>query len=186
MLARYKGRKYELKGKKCILGDIKEKDLSKYVGWLRDKEVTRYLSQDNPNLTLKKEKEWYEKTKKAKNEVVFGIYALDKGKKILVGSASFLKIDNDNRNAEFGIAIGDKDYWGKGIGTETTKLIIDFGFKILGLNSVYLVVNINNKAGQKAYKRAGFKKVGIMREHVYRKKPEDSILMDMIRKEWKK
>jgi len=187
MIAKYKGKKHVLKGKKCELGDIKKKDLPNFVKWLPDKTVNKFLLMDFSDLNLKKEKEWYTDTKKQKNTVIFGIYALDENKKILIGSTGLKKIDYKHKNAEFGITIGDKRYWGKGIGTEATKLIVDFGFKILGLNSIYLMVFSRNKAGQKAYKRAGFKKTGLLRKHFkYKKGFDDEIFMDILRKEWKK
>ncbi len=187
MIARYKGRKYKLKGKKCVLADIKEKDLPNFVRWLPNEEISQYLLVDFSNLTLKKEKEWYGDTKKQKDTVIFGIYTLDKNKKVIIGSTGLKKIDYNHKNAEFGIIIGDKNYWGKGIGTEATNLVLDFGFKVLGLNSIYLVVFSKNKAGQKAYKRAGFKKTGLLRQHLkYKKGFDDIFFMDILRKEWKK
>ena len=187
MITRYKGRKYVLKGRKCVLGDIKEKDLPKFVRWLPDKEVSQYLLLDFSSLTLKKEKKWYKDTKKQKDTIIFGLYALDKNKKILIGSTGLKKIDHNHKNAEFGIIVADKNYWGKGIGTEATNLVINFGFKVLGLNSIYLTVFSKNKAGQKTYKRAGFKKTGLLRKHVrYKKGYDDVYVMSILRKEWKK
>lgn len=187
MIASFKGRKYELNGKKCILGGIDKKSLPQFVKWMTDSKVNRYLSRDYSGQTLKDEQKWYSNAKNGKDEVVFGIYALDNGKKRLIGSVSIMKIDFTHKNAEFGIIIGDKNYWGKGIGSEVTKLIADFAFKVLKLNSIYLTVDMENKAGQKAYKRAGFKKAGVLREHVKRKKGfSETFIMDLIRKDWKK
>lgn len=183
MIAEFQNKKYILKGKKCDLGDLEEKHLPNLVKWFNDKEVTRYMSVDYSNLTLKKEKQWFEKAKSSNKDVIFGIHAKEGN---IIGSTSLKDIDNNNKHAEFGIAIANKEYWGKGIGTEATKLIVDFGFRILRLNSIYLFVNVDNIAGQKAYKRAKFKRIGIMREHViYDNKPEDVILMDIIKKDWK-
>jgi RimJ/RimL family protein N-acetyltransferase len=187
MIAKYKNKKYVLKGKKCVLSDLKEKDLPKFVRWLPNNEVSQYLLVDFSNLTLKKEKAWYNDTKKQKDTIIFGLYALDGNKKVLIGSTGLKKIDYNHENAEFGIIVGDKNYWGKGIGTEATKLVLDFGFKVLGLNAIYLAVFSKNKAGQKAYKRAGFKKTGLLRQHLkYKKGFDDIFFMDILRKEWKK
>jgi RimJ/RimL family protein N-acetyltransferase len=187
MIAKYKGKKYVLKGKKCILEGIVEKDLPKFVKWLRDDRVNRYLSRDYSKQTLKDEKKWYNDTIKGKSEIAFGIYAMEDRKKKLIGSTTLMKIDDTHKNAEFGIVIGDMDYWGKGIGSEVTNMIIDFGFKVVNLNSIYLTVDKSNKAGQKIYRRAGFKKAGVLREHVKRKKGySETIVMDFIRKDWKK
>ena len=187
MITNYKGRKYTLKGKKCVLGDIKEKDLPNFVRWFTDKEVNKYIGRDFSGLTLKKEKKWYEDTKKSKNTITFGLYALEKNKTILIGSTSFKDIDLGNKRAEFGVGIGDKTYWGKGIGTEAAKLMINFGFRTLKLNSIYLIVSTKNKAGQKAYKRVGFKNSGLLREHVkYKWGFDDVFVMNILKKEWKK
>jgi len=187
MIASYKGRKYKIKGKKCVLGDIKEKDLSKFVKWFSDLEVIEHLAADFSNLNLKKEKKWFNETKKTKNLVHFGIYV----DKELIGGVSLRDIDLFNERAELGIAIANKDYWGKGIGTEATKLIIDFGFRSLKLNSIYLIVHLKNKSAQKVYEKAGFKKAGILRQHVRhnitdKKEFDDVYVMNVLKKEWKK
>lgn len=55
-----------------------------------------------------------------------------------------------------GIMIGDKNYWGQDIGTETIKLIIKWAFKKLDINELKLGVRPNNIAAINAYKKAGF------------------------------
>ena len=40
--------------------------------------------------------------------------------------------DKTNKNAELGIAIGNKDYWGKGFGMATLNSMLQIGF--LSLN----------------------------------------------------
>jgi len=186
MIAEYNKKSYELKGEKCILSSVGEKDIGKFVKWLTSRKINRYLSRDYSGLTLSQEKKWFKETRKSSSIMYFGIYALENKNKKLIGSTSLMKIDNDNKNAEFGIVIGDKSYWGKGIGAESARLISGFGFNVMGLNSIYLAVDEANKAGQKAYKRAGFKKAGLLREHAKRKNYFSSaIIMDMTKKDFK-
>ena len=61
------------------------------------------------------------------------------------------------KSAQFGLLIGDKNYWGKGIGKEVTKIVTNWAFKELGLKKVGLGVIANNIAAINVYKKAGFK-----------------------------
>ena len=55
--------------------------------------------------------------------------------------------------------IGDREYWGKGLGTEATRLISDYALNELGMNEVELGVITDNIKASKAYERAGFKQI---------------------------
>ncbi len=74
------------------------------------------------------------------------------------------EIDFRNRSAAFGILIGDPDARGKGYGTETTRLILDYAFTAVGLHNVMLTVFEFNKAGIRAYEKAGYRELGRRRE----------------------
>ncbi|HZQ35151.1 MAG TPA: GNAT family protein, partial [Dehalococcoidia bacterium] len=85
------------------------------------------------------------------------------------------------RTAEFVIFIGQRDEWGKGYGTETTRLLLDYGFTALGLHNVMLKAFSYNERGIRAYLRAGFKEIGRRREaHWFAGKPYDVVYMDCL------
>jgi RimJ/RimL family protein N-acetyltransferase len=73
-----------------------------------------------------------------KQEPIFNIVELQTD--LLIGRCAFFAIDKVDRRAMFGIAIGEKAYWDKGYGQEATKLLLDYGFNLLNLNSVMLGV----------------------------------------------
>ena len=50
---------------------------------------------------------------------------VEKGNEQPIGILSLINIDNKNRNAECIIDIGEKEYWGKGYGSEGFKLLLD-------------------------------------------------------------
>lgn len=77
-----------------------------------------------------------------------------------IGTAGLFHIDYRNGSADFGILIGEPDACGKGYGTETTRLMLDYAFTALGLRNVGLTVAEWNIAGQRAYARAGFTEYG--------------------------
>ncbi len=81
-----------------------------------------------------------------------------------VGSVYLRDIDYENSSAEFGIFIGEKSALGKGIGTESAKLILDFAHNQLGLHRVFLRLLTDNIPAYKAYRKAGFVTEGIFRD----------------------
>ncbi|MEE1111251.1 MAG: GNAT family protein, partial [Alphaproteobacteria bacterium] len=52
--------------------------------------------------------------------------------------------DKLNKHAELGIAIGDKNYWGKGYGLSALKEMLARGFNELDLNKIWLRVEVDN------------------------------------------
>ena len=57
----------------------------------------------------------------------------------------------------------------KGLGTEATRLLCEYGFAELGLNKIYLETNDDNFAAQKVYEKIGFMLEGRKRQEYIRK-----------------
>ena len=74
------------------------------------------------------------------------------------------KISWVDRNADAFIAIGEKDYWGRGCGKKSIKYLVDFAFKKLKLHKVSLGVIKGNKPAFYCYKSAGFKVEGLLKD----------------------
>ena len=178
-------KKVILKGKKVILRPLSLKDAPRFCQWLADPEVTKFLAiYDQPPPTLKEERGWVKKHQRSKDSINLAIDAIG-GKHI--GSVSLMKIDKISRRAEFGIFIGDKEYWGQGCGTEACRLIVDYGFRKLKLNRIGLTLIAYNIRGQKSYQKVGFKIEGRARNHYFRDGYfHDQIQMGLLRDEWLK
>lgn len=73
-----------------------------------------------------------------------------------VGSVYFRDIDREKKEAEYGIFLGEDDAVGKGYGTETAKLAVEYAFSEMGLSRLVLRVFTDNEAAVKSYERAGF------------------------------
>jgi len=67
------------------------------------------------------------------------------------------------RSAFFRIVIGEKDCWGKGYGTEATRLVMQEGFERHRLDVIKLEVFKQNTRARSTYARIGFRTMG---EHV--------------------
>jgi RimJ/RimL family protein N-acetyltransferase len=64
---------------------------------------------------------------------------------------------SNKKNFELYIAIGEKDYWGKGVGTEVVNLACSwFWTNFLGEEVIELEVNQDNPRAIRCYEKAGF------------------------------
>lgn len=70
-----------------------------------------------------------------------------------IGAAGIKNIYKEK--GEYWGYIGEKQFWGKGIGKDIIRLIIN-NAKILGLTSWYLNVHRDNERAQKLYEKYGF------------------------------
>ena len=172
----------KLIGEKCYLSPINIDDASQYAEWLNDLEVSVYFKTLVQQITLEREREILTEMSKNQHQT-FGIVETASDK--LIGNCGLFDIDKINRNAEFGIFIGDKQYWNKGFGTEAAKLILDYGFNILNLHNIRLEVYDFNKRAIKSYEKAGFKIIGRRREaKIIGGKKYDEIYMDILASEF--
>jgi len=171
----------------CVaLGPIVEEDLEKFWFWVNDKAVTQYLS-DNLFFgvyTRNMEEKWLRRVMEgAKNTLTFAI--LVKPEYELIGVISLDKIDWASRNAELGVFIGNKELWGRGLGSEAIILLLDYAFNVLSLTKVYLRVFEYNRRAIKAYEKVGFKIAGRLRKHRFRGgKYWDVIIMEIFADEF--
>ncbi len=175
---------WNVEGDKVALGPLRRDLLPVYQRWMNDLDVVRSLGTAMTPKTLEAEEKWFEDAAKDDpKDVRFTIY--ERETKRAIGSCGIHAIDFKNRVATYGIAIGEKDCWGKGYGTETTRLVLDYAFTALSLHAIRLHVYSYNERGVRAYQRAGFKIVGRLRE-ARRLGPQvhDDIVMDCLATEF--
>ena len=175
-------------GEKVALGPIRRDMLPLYERWMNDFEVTRGIGRVGP-MTAEQEQDWYEYASKAKDTVTFNIYELGpEGSDTYlrpIGTAGLMGIDYRHGDAEFGIMLGEKSAWGKGYGTEVARLMLDYGFNVLGLHNIWLRVLSFNEYAVRAYKRAGFREAGRLREqHKLGNRRYDDTYMDCLATEF--
>jgi RimJ/RimL family protein N-acetyltransferase len=84
-----------------------------------------------------------------------------------IGQISYNPIHKRNKNVELDIIIGDKKNMGKGYGTDALKTLIKYLFEMFDINKVWIEARVNNPRAINAYKKAGFKKEGLLREENY-------------------
>ena len=175
-----------LKGKRILLRAIMRSDLKKILEWFNDAEVIQYLSMYLP-MTEKGEEKWLEdiSTTRKNSDVVFMMEVVE-GKKVTpIGTCGLHRINWKDRDAEFGIAIGEKKFWNNGYGTEAAKLLVDYGFSQLNLHRISSGAYGFNERSIKMHLKLVFKKEGVVREGIYKNgKYQDKVLFGLLRKEW--
>lgn len=172
-----------IEGDLVALGPIRRDLLATYQRWMNDFTVTRGLELTAGPMTEEAELAWFDASATARDESTFTIYERSSFRP--VGNTGIHKIDWPHRHAEWGIAIGEADARGKGYGTETARLMLDYAFTALGLNSVSLHVYEYNTPARRAYAKAGFVETGRMRQaRWYAGRFWDVILMDCLASEF--
>jgi diamine N-acetyltransferase len=172
-------------GEKVALGPLRRDLATAYARWANQLEVRGGL--DYLGIaTAETQEKWVEENleRGAKREPVgveFTIY--DRSDSAPIGTAGLFGIVHAHGRAEFGIAIGERR--GQGLGTEATRLVLDFAFNVLQLRNVLLETLEWNVAGLTAYERAGFRRIGVRRGAVIsRGQATNMILMDAVPQEF--
>lgn len=167
-----------LSGKNIELKLIEKEDLHLVVEWRNSayEEFYEYpLSNSGQDI-------WFEKHVRS-NDFLFIIYERPNNK---IGMVGLSNIDNRNRNAEFGRFVIDEKFRGKGYGKEVLMLILDYAFKHLNLNKVYLDTFEYSTKVINLYKKVGFKQEGIKLQHIYKNGQYNNLVcMSILRSDYK-
>lgn len=149
-------------GEKIGLGPLRRDLVPLYAAWMNDFFVIRTFGATPLPRTIERQTAWFEQAATATDAIWFTIYEVVTMRPI--GRTDLFEIDERHRTCTLGLMIGEADARGKGYGTETCRLMLDYAFTALGMHNVRLEVDEFNLIGRKAYERAGFKEFGRRRE----------------------
>ena len=158
--------------------------------WSRNTAYHRLLDTDPQSLYSPKgaEKWWEKEIEKAAQGGLpegffFNIRTLPDEK--LVGFVVLWGLEWTHGEATVSIALGEPEYWGKGLGTEAMSLVLRYAFTELNLHRVTLWVFEYNPRAIRSYEKAGFLKEGVVRALVSREgQRHDVHIMGILRDEW--
>jgi len=127
--------------------DYNEQFLQLSWHWLRDEEIKELTR--TPDFTREEQAQWYSTLPDNKNYQAFGIWWGGKA----IGVCGIKNITD--KDAEYFGYIGEKEYWGKGVGMSMIKHIEQEAIQ-LGLSSVYLRVWNGNTRAINLYRKMGY------------------------------
>ncbi len=164
-------------GKNVILRPIERCDIALLVKWLNDPQVNEHLDVDSPVTELALQKDVDPAT-------WFMIDVPSEAR--TVGSTRLKNINNRDRRAEFSIVIGEKEFWGRGIGTEAVSLLVSHSFEQLDLHRISSEVFSLNDRSIRMHAKLGFREEGRQREVWFKNgRYYDAVLFGLLKSEWK-
>ncbi|QSB12532.1 GNAT family N-acetyltransferase [Lysinibacillus fusiformis] len=103
----------------------------------------------------------------------------------LIGAVEIMIKDFTNKVGEIGYIV-NPDYWGKGVATQSAKLMITFGFEKLKLHRICATCDPRNIGSAKVLEKVGMLKEGVLRENMLMKDGvwRDSFLYSVLKQEW--
>ena len=172
-----------IEGKLVRLRAVEPEDAENACRWMNDREVTRNLMARYP-LSLESEREW---VKSAASPLDFANarFAVETKDGVHIGHCGLHGANAENRRAELGILIGEKEYWGRGFGTDTMLTLLRFAFEQMNLHKVSLGVFEFNERGLAMYTKLGFVEEGRFREDQFQDgRYWDQVRMSILRREY--
>jgi RimJ/RimL family protein N-acetyltransferase len=173
-----------IEGQLVRLRAVEPADAASAYRWINDREVTRYLMARYP-YSLASEEEWAANAARPNDygEVRFAIETKDG---VHIGFCGLHRGRPEERTADLGIMVGDKDYHERGFGTDAMLTMLRFGFEQMNLHRISLGVFEFNQRAQAVYRKVGFVEEGRERDAYFQDgRYWDVLRMSVLEDEWR-
>lgn len=168
-----------LTGDLVRLRPLEPSDAAAHHRWNHDPEVMQWFAHGYPASAERFAGEYGERPKNSYERVVLGIETLDGGR--LTGVVALTGAEPETGGAELDLYIGEKDCWGRGYGTEASRLICRYGFDAMRLHRIQLWVADENAPAIRVYQKLGFVEEGRARDTLRRHgRWHDMVLMSVL------
>lgn len=157
-----------LVGERVLLRPVAVDDAAGLVEMLNDPEVRRLTGtrrQVRSGTELERAEQWY--SSRAADYDRLDLAIVEQHTDSYVGEAVLNELDADNRSCSFRIALVGPRAFGRGYGTEATRLILSHAFETVGLHRVALEVFAFNSRAQHVYEQVGFVCEGTKRQALH-------------------
>lgn len=169
-----------LEGKKVNLRPFSKEDIPTITRWINDPEVREFVTQIFPQ-TEKQEEEWVNRGLNEKGITL----AIETKDGILIGSMGLHDIHWADRRVTTGAIIGEKEYWGKGYGTDAKMQVLNYAFNILNLHKICSGVISFNKRSLNYSLHCGYKIEGRRKKHIFKNGKYWALIeLGLFKKDW--
>ncbi|MDO8623984.1 MAG: GNAT family protein [bacterium] len=158
-----------LEGKHLYLRPPQLSDVPYFVRWFNNPEITRFLNQRYP-MSEMEEKKWLENLSNRNGDIILVIVLKGKtpAKDRPIGNIGIHRIERENGVATTGAAIGEKDCWEKGYGTEAKMILLNYAFDTLNLRKIYSKVFAYNGRSRRYSEKCGYVLEATLPKHHFR------------------
>jgi UDP-4-amino-4,6-dideoxy-N-acetyl-beta-L-altrosamine N-acetyltransferase len=166
------------------LREITRADIKTTHIWRNDNDIVDGLGSTYRYVNFETEEQWFSNYQNNRSTQV-RLAVVSKLDDVLIGMVSLVNIDLLSQTTELALQIGNKNFWGQGVGKFATQSAIEHGFNNLNLNRIYLYVLTENKRAQTVYKSVGFKEEGVLRQAIFKSGGyKDLIVMSILKTEF--
>lgn len=154
-----------LLGEKVLLRPVAVTDTPGLVELLNDPQVRRLTGSHlrvPPESERERAEQWY--ASRAGQDDRLDLAVVERATGGYVGEVVLNELDTDNRSCGFRIALVGPRAFGRGLGTEATRLILTYAFETVGVHRVELEVFAFNPRARHVYERVGFLHEGTKRQ----------------------
>jgi RimJ/RimL family protein N-acetyltransferase len=174
-----------LTGSQVVLRRHAPENLGAFRRWYSDPEIARLARYQEAPMRADEIERFFAARVVGPDALAMAIH--ERATDRLVGTCAFSQFDGDNGSALYHITIGEKDAWGRGYGTEATRLMLDHAFGRLGLHRIALFVFEFNERAIRTYRRCGFVIEGRARESIFRDgRWWDESAMSVLESDWRR
>lgn len=169
-----------MRGKKIHLRLISLEDVTeRYLEWLNDPEVNRYLETRFTEQTLESIRAFVSEKISSSNEFLYAICENEGDRHI--GNIKLGPLNPHHRSADVSLFIGEKNCWGKGYATEAIFLLTQHAFDSLGLNKLRAGCYASNQGSAAAFEKCGWTREGLQKGMVQSEGREMDLILLGIR-----
>jgi RimJ/RimL family protein N-acetyltransferase len=170
-----------LRGQIVNLRPLAKADVPQLTLWINDPDIRQFIVNIFPQ-TEKNEEDWFNRLGSDESNIILGIETLDG---TLIGTMGLHRIDWINRTATTGALIGNKEYWGRGFGTDAKMALLEYAFNTLNLRKICSEAYAFNKRSVHYSLHCGYKIEGKKRKQVFKNgKYWDVIQLGLFKEEW--
>ena len=151
-----------LESERLLLKPIEEEDVYKLLELRWDKDIMQYLVHEP--ISKQQQLEWFKRL--TGKDLALSVFTKNEAETELIGTIGLYNINRTHQLATWRLRLSPAAQ-GKGIGYESTHMMLEYGFNTLNIRKVRSTSFAENTAIVKLSHKLGFEKEGLLRNHYY-------------------
>lgn len=168
-----------LVGRRVRLEPLTTAVIEDYLRALEDPEISR-LTGSHATFTRDQIERWLATRQDHHDRADWAVMRREDA--VFLGEVVLNELDAANESANYRIWLAGPHVFGRGYGTEATKLVVDYALDQVGLHRLGLAVFAFNSVARRVYEKCGFTLEGRLRDALlWNGERHDSLIMSVLR-----